>query len=168
MLGSFKSGIILLISIHISSILCGLIYRERANVVLKRKINTRKRPIFVETVKSSGHSCIDIASFIAAFSVIWGIIKKALGNGLISGIIISITEITNSLSYFTNAFALSSSVRYLFIGFSLGFGGICVMMQTAIFSTRQGLSLLPYLKIKLSQGLLCGILLILAEKTYLL
>lgn len=167
MLGSLKVGIVLLILIQLSTVICGVIYRERASGSVKRNIHTRKKPVFVESVKASGRSCLDIASFITAFSVICGLIKKALGNGLISGIIISITEITNSLSYFSEAMTLPSMLRFFFIGFSLGFGGICVMMQTAIFSSRQGLSLLPYLKIKLTQGLICGIMLMLAKGIYL-
>lgn len=164
MLGSIRRGIILLILVQASTVMCGLIYREKASNLSNCTNNTRQKPIFVNAVKASGRSCIDIVSFITAFSVICGLIKKALGKGLISGVIISVTEITNALSYFTSTAYIPSTVRFFFIGFALGFGGICVMMQTAIFSSQKELSLFPYLKIKFSQGLICGILLMLAER----
>ena len=166
MLGSVKRGVILLILIQLSTLICGVIYREKPNNLSNYVNNARQKPIFTDVVKISGRSCIDIVSFITAFAVICGLIKKALGKGLVSGIIISVAEITNALSYFAGALNIPCTIRFFFIGFALGFGGICVMMQTAIFSSQSGLSLLPYLKIKLSQGLICGILLMLTERIF--
>ncbi len=164
MMGSYKLGIILLLLTHLSSMLCGIIYRGKARDLQIVQHNIRQKPSFVEVVRASGRNCIDIASFIAIFSVVCGIIKLCLGNGLLSGIAISITEVTNALNFFTGSYILPSVIRYFLIGFSLGFGGVCVLMQAAIFASKCQLSLVPYIKIKLTQGLICGLLLVLTER----
>ena len=164
MLGSCKSGIILFLSVHLSSALCGLIFRVK-RVNSRNTVQTsRQKPIFVEVVMSSGRTCIDIISIIVAFSVICGLTKKLLGDGLLFGIAVSISEVTSALSYFTSSSPLEPVIRFFFIGFSLGFGGICVLLQTAIFTSRVGISLMPYLKIKLCQGLICGAVVALLER----
>lgn len=152
MFGSRRAALFLLISVYLSCLLSMLIFRQR------QTSSPVDIPIceggfsFVDSVKNAGVSCIGIGAFIAIFFALVSIVRRLWDN--VPLFFVSIIEVTSALSA---AAATATGVRcdFAVCGFALGFGGLSVMLQSAIFTREAGLSQLRYLQVKLVQGALC-------------
>ncbi len=152
-----KIGVFLLIIIYISTILTAIIYRGRKTYMQYSDDISNHTFSFVSSVKSAGLSAISILSFIVTFYVLISVIRMYIQNGYILSIIASIMELASAVTI-TSSLTMPISFKIPIVAFALGFGGISVMMQTAIFTSVCSLSLVPYLKIKLTEGLLSALL----------
>lgn len=151
--GDIKIGVFLLIIIYISTIITAIIYRgQRIDVQTPADISKHTFS-FVSSVKGAGFSSISILSFILTFYVLISVLRLYIENEYILSLIASILELASAVAL-TSSLTLPITLKAALIAFALGFGGISVMMQTAIFTSPSSLSLLPYLKIKLTEGLL--------------
>ena len=151
-----KIGIILLVSVWTSMLICSFISRTNTIKYQYHGDISRQNYSFVTSVKQSGMSCISLIAFISAFSVAVGIVKNHVKSSILSTSIITLLEVTNALKIFSNSTLLSPSIKLALSGFSLGFGGISVMMQSAVFLDGTDLGMRKYVMIKLTQGVLCG------------
>ena len=154
MWSDIRIGIILLGSVFSATLVCALITREKCD---KNSISIHKseqKYDFVSSVKSSGSSTIGIISFISLFSVALGIIKKRVSYASILYPLYAFSEVTNAVNAFSRDTAFSPILRLAACAFALGFGGICVGMQSSFFTSQSGLKMTRYYKIKLLEGLL--------------
>ena len=154
MCGNARIGFALLASIVISTVLCGMITKHKTqnDRIFDNKLEQSYN--FIASVKKSGTSCIGIFSFICIFSVALGILKKRVKYAPILYVILSVSEVTNAVSTLTTAGIFPPEIRLAWCSFSLGFGGLCVGMQSAYFASSAGLSMKKYYAIKLLEGLL--------------
>ena len=149
-------GSILLASIFLSMLLCAIITRPNESKnsfsldISKQKYN------FVSSVKQSGASCISLISFISIFSAAVGIIKNHIKNEVVSYSFITILEVTNAVKIFSASNRIPLPISTALSGFTLGFGGLSVMMQSAALLLGSDLGMKKYLFIKLLQGVFCG------------
>ena len=152
-----KIGLFLLIVIYISTLFCAFIYRERT-FTSRLTIAENRHPFdLVHSVKTAGITSISIISFIVTFFGIASILKLYISNQYLLSVISSFLEVTRGVSL-ASALHISYNFKLALIAFALGFGGLSVMMQTAVFSSDKGLSLIPYFKIKLTEGIIAAIL----------
>lgn len=114
-----------------------------------------KYPSFFSAVAESSHSVLTVCGFIVFFSVISGFLLPIL-----SKLSPRLSILFCSLLEFTGGARLGASVGGMsgaFItGLSVGFSGICVLCQTAAFTSKAGLSLRRTVCTKIIQGLLCA------------
>ncbi len=150
-----KLGVLLLTSLWISTLLCGLITRTNNDKKNFSNYNCRQSYNFVNSVKSAGLSSVSIISFVSLFSVINGIIKKHVKCVPLSYIISAFLEITNATKTFAEISSFSPVLSLSLSAFSLGFGGLSVAMQSSVFTSVCGLKLNKYYLIKLLEGLVC-------------
>ena len=155
-LGDMRLGFMLLISVYSATFLCGIITRKSYNKIAFKEINTEQNYNFVASVKNAGSSSISIISFISIFSVINGIIKKRVRNALLIYPVYSALEVTNAVSSLASSDALPAHLRLSGCAFALGFGGVCVGMQSSSFVRAAGLSMKHYYSVKLLEGLLAA------------
>ena len=151
-----RVGFLLLVSLWISTALCGIITRRNANKFEFTEYKNRQNYNFVSSVKSAGLSCVSLISFITVFSVIGGIIKKRVKFAPISYLISSFLEVTNAVKGFSSIYPISPLLALSLSAFSLGFGGISVAMQSSIFTSGCGIGMRKYYLIKLLEGVLCS------------
>ena len=149
-----RIGFLLLASVMASTLTCSVILRQKYAKCDIIRDKTRQSYSFVNSVKSSGMSCVGIISFISIFSVAAGIIKKRVKNAHLSVFIYSFLEVTNAVNTASEISAFPPTLRLAICGFALGFGGICVGMQSALFASRAGLGMRKYYLIKLLEGVL--------------
>ena len=152
----FKIGIILLLSTYTSCIACAFITKSATHISNYSNKNIRQKYNFVSSVKNSGANSVALISFISIFSVVIGLVKKHIKSIWISYPIIMLCEVTNAVKIFSDNSVFSTSSSLFLSGFSLGFGGISVMLQSSIFAKENGISMKKYFFLKLLQGLLCG------------
>ena len=156
-LGIYKDahiGIMLLTSLWISTLLCGIVTRNKYNKIHFKDHNYKQNYNFVNSVKNTGVSLISIISFISLFSVINGIIKRHVKYAPLSYILSSFLEVTNAVKRFSLFPEKMHFVALVLSAFSLGFGGLSVAMQSSVFTSESGLKMNKYYIIKLLEGIL--------------
>ena len=155
-LGNIQLGFMLLISVYSATLLCGFLTRKTHSKTDFASVNAEQKYNFVASVKNAGGSCIGIISFISIFSVINGIIKKRIKYAPLLYIISAFSEVTNAVKIFSASSDLPSILSLSLIAFSLGFGGICVGLQSSVFTVPSGLGMKKYYLIKLLEGILAA------------
>ena len=153
MLGDSKLGIMLLICIYLATLLSAQFFRSNTGNVLYSPKNTRQKYDFVLSVRSAGTACLSLTGFIVTFSVISGIIEGYVSYKPLKAILIAITEVTGASNYFALEAGLSTPLALAAVAFSLGFGGLSVLFQTAGFAKGAELSMRKYFVIKLVEGI---------------
>ena len=149
-------GFVLAASVYSSMLLCAIITRPKNINFDYIDDNFKQKYSFVSSVKQSGSNCVSLIAFISIFSVAVGLIINHLNFGFLPYTIITFLEVTNALKLFASSADFVMPVKIALSGFSLGFGGISVMMQSAVFLEGTDLNLKKYVYIKLLQGILCG------------
>jgi hypothetical protein len=160
-LGIYKDvrlGFLLLGAVYISTLMCGMITRSNYNKNDFSEGNIEQSCSFVESVKRAGINSVSIISFISIFSVLTGIVKKRVKYAPLYCLFFSILEVTNAIKGFSEYAAISLSLAISLSAFSLGFGGICVGMQSCVFTSSAGLGMRKYYLIKLLEGLIAAAL----------
>lgn len=154
MFGDIRLGFLLYSSILISTVFCGIITRKKVCEFDFTEDIKRQNYNFVESVKRTGASSISIIAFISTFSVLCGTIKKRVKNALILYPVFALFEVTNAVNEASSTGSFSPMQRLVLCAFALGFGGVSVGMQSAIFTSSVGLKMRKYYLIKLLSGVL--------------
>ncbi len=158
MYGDMRYGIILLLSIYTSTVICGVLSREkRAKYDISNDIN-RQKYNFVSSVKNAGISSVSMISFISLFSVVIGLIKLYIKSDAAVYSLSLFLEITNAVNIFSSLFSKSATLSLALSGFALGFGGVSVMLQSAVFTQGTDLSFNKCIKLKFVEGLMTATL----------
>ncbi len=157
--GSRSFGWYLYFAQLLSAFLVGLLFRKKKAAAPSHLQNTAPSPAespirsFAEAVSSAAGAVLPLCGYIVFFSVL-----SALAGELISGLLPR--AFLCSLLEFTAGIRISSSVignwGWFLTGFSLGFSGLSVFVQTYSFTAPRGLSLRKAFLFKGLQGCLCG------------
>ena len=152
--GNLAFGAILYIFQILSSFVIFLIFKRKKTFDLKFK----KLPLISavnSSVSDSTYSVITICGFTVFFSLIRYIICEIFSFGEIGNQVISSTlEISNGILFSTT---LSSNILCgFFTGFALGFGGICMCMQTFAVCKDECICKKKFILIKFIHGIICG------------
>lgn len=103
--------------------------------------------VVISILNSSG--CLElIANFLSPILNALGLSSK-----YIKGIIIGLIELTNGVCSIALIASKSISTNIIICAFLLGFGGISVALQVLSITSKNGISIKPYLLGKLLQGL---------------
>ena len=158
MFGSAEVGRILLLSVLLSSPICALIFRGKgAKEDNVGNISGQKFDI-VESIRNAGLGTVSICAFVVSFATVAGIASEYLSGLSIFPFIVSVLEVTGAASYFAAESAKIGAYAAIFgSAFSLGFGGLSVMLQSAVFLRGTDISMKKYIPIKLTEGLLSGV-----------
>lgn len=152
--GDLRVGILLLISMYIATVICGVITRTKAKKVELSHINANISYDFVASVRRSGINSIGIISFITVFSVFNGLVNMCIHHEPIAYAISAFLEVTNAIRMYSELSGTALELKLVFSAFALGFGGLCVGLQSAVFTSVAGLKMKRYYLTKLLEGVL--------------
>ncbi len=158
LMGDAMVGVLLLVCLYTATILSAQFFRSKCREIVYSGNSSRQKFILVKSIRSAGEACVAISSFIIIFACIVGIVEGHISIPLLKTVIISVLEVTSAVNYFATSYGTSRCIALSLIAFSLGFGGISVLAQTASFATEAGLSMNSYIKIKLIEGVLSALL----------
>jgi sporulation integral membrane protein YlbJ len=156
MCGDVRVGAILLFSVYAATAICAIVTKRKCDKTVLSSDNMRQSYSFVDSVKQAGVNSVSIISFICVFSVLCGIIKKRIKNALLIYPVFSLLEVTNAVDALANSTVFPPSLRLALVAFSLGFGGVCVGMQSSFFVRGAGLKMKNYYAVKFLEGLLAA------------
>lgn len=162
-LGIGMTGCLLLWGIHLlSALVIGLVNRpkEAPNAALPPVQRANASGAVVEAVRSAGQSVLQITMFVAAFSVLARLLTMAAAHILPDGVCTVLTgmlELSGGIAALANL-PIALRWKLALASFFLGFGGLCVRMQTQAVLAPAGLSGCGMLLAKLAQGLLAALI----------
>lgn len=162
-LGIGMTGCLLLWGIHLlSALVIGLVNRpkEAPNAALPPVLRANASGAVVEAVRSAGQAVLQITMFVAAFSVLARLLTMAAAHILPDGVCTVLTgmlELSGGIAALANL-PIALRWKLALASFFLGFGGLCVWMQTQAVLAPAGLSGCGMLLAKLAQGLLAALI----------
>ena len=162
-LGIGMTGCLLLWGIHLlSALVIGLVNRpkEAPNAALPPVQRANVSGAVVEAVRSAGQAVLQITMFVAAFSVLARLLTMAAAHILPDGVCTVLTgmlELSGGIAALANL-PIALRWKLALASFFLGFGGLCVWMQTQAVLAPAGLSGCGMLLAKLAQGLLAALI----------
>lgn len=162
-LGIGMTGCLLLWGIHLlSALVIGLVNRpkEAPNAALPHVQRANASGAVVEAVRSAGQAVLQITMFVAAFSVLARLLTMAAAHILPDGVCTVLTgmlELSGGIAALANL-PIALRWKLALASFFLGFGGLCVWMQTQAVLAPAGLSGCGMLLAKLAQGLLAALI----------
>lgn len=158
LMGDARVGVLLLICLYTATILSAQFFRGKCQEMEYSLDISRQKFNLVRSIRSAGEASVAISSFIIIFACMVGILDGHISILPLKAIIISILEVTSAVNFFAATYGMKRCIALSLIAFSLGFGGLSVLAQTASFAEEAGLSMKPYIKIKLTEGVLAALL----------
>ncbi len=155
-------GWYLYLSQLLSALLVGLLFRkETAHYSLPspKGPNKTKPPAespirsFAEALSSAASAVIPLCGYIVFFSVLCALVGELVTGILPLALLCSLLEFTAGIRVSSS---LAGSVGWFLTGFSLGFSGLSVFVQSYSFTSPLGISLRKTLLFKGLQGCICG------------
>ncbi len=156
-LGNALHGLVLYITVFISTVITGLIFSFKRQKTKYSAFNKRQKFVISNSIRDAGTSSLCVASFIIFFSGVTGIIErlvKCKGLFLISALLLEVGGGTAALS---GSVLYSKSLTFALFGFALGFSGLSVHLQAFAF-LPEDISKRKYLLMKLTEGAIAFII----------
>lgn len=173
MLNDIRYGYILLIANYLSTIIIGIITRNKKDIknIPSKKANFENKPFGTNlkfAIEGALNTTLNISAFVILFSVIISIIKS---NTLISAAFINLSQYFNSTSEiiynlllgsieFTNGAKLIASIniainlKLSLISFILCFSSLSIIAQVASFVSKDNPNFKKYIFFKFIQGII--------------
>lgn len=157
--GDIYIGILLYVSIILSSVAVGIIFRKRLLIQQNTAVISRQRFNLVNSIKNAGMTSIAVASYIVFFSGVVGICESFIKNELILSLISSLLEVGSAARIIGELTNITQLSKLFFAAFALGFSGLSVHLQALSFFP-EGASFKKYFLMKLIQGVLSAAIII--------
>ena len=154
MRGCVVDGVVLYVSMLISSIFAGIIVSIGRKPSSARGIAPSIEYSFSKSVSSSALNTINICAYIVLFSVITGIITTLTGSGPLKCLILPFLEVSNAARTIATSMANTKSLGLILTSFAVSFSGLSVHLQAKSFLKDTDVSMRTYYSTKLLQGLI--------------
>lgn len=160
-------GVILYVSHILSVIVTGIVTKKHTDEIHISKAVTESR-FFTNSVENAMTTTMNICGYVMFFSAVCTIINNTLPDNmnLIKKALCALSEITGGIKAVSSAYSLSLRAKLIITSFLISFGGICVLFQTKSVISGSGMSIIPYLFAKISQGALSVIFTMLILSRY--
>lgn len=170
-LKSKSLGFVIYACQFISAVVIALVTRKsRGKIYLNQTQPSDERKTddpFIRAVNDAALASLNITAFVLFFSVITAYVKFFSDMMNIPSVISALTIVLLEISNGCNACSsLSFTFQIILISFAIGFSGISVICQSAVFLKKENIKVLPIFVIKLFQGLLTSALVIIYVKLF--
>ena len=156
LIGSPRVGVVLYPCVVLSAIAVAVLNRPREIKIDKTDHIAGQNFDFTASIKTAGASCITVSSFVIAFSLLLSLLRSAIKSPLLIGLLSSVLEIGNAAATLCSLpFCLHK--KTCLISFSLGFSGVCALMQIYSFLPPE-ISRTRIFLLKLEQGFFAALL----------
>ena len=130
--GSIVEGVLLYASVVCSALICTAVFPglERFSPISNE--NQGQNFDISDSIKRAGNASITICAFVIFFSMVNSLVKKLLPSPYLSAIVCCFLEIGNAAKTLKET-ALPQNISLGLCGFSLGFSGLSVLLQSFAF-----------------------------------
>lgn len=152
--GNIFLGIYLYLTQIFTSVVLYLIFNKST---LTFNHGNQKNTIFSSislSIQEGTHTMLDICGFSVFFSILRQLLLLIINSDFVSLLFASALEISSGA--ITAVSAKNVLLCAFLTGFTVGFGGICMCMQTFAVCKNANVNKIKFFNLKLLQGLLCG------------
>lgn len=161
-IGDKKLGFVLYVCQLLAAVIICVLTRgkdKNASPSAPRETDKKEENIFIVSVSGAAVSTLNIAAFVAIFSVFSSYISALCEHLGVPAAACAFIACLAEISGGCGACApLSFTPRVLLVAFALGFSGISVLCQSAHFLSKEKISIVPVAAMKLAQGVLTSAL----------
>ena len=158
MRGSLKDGIILYLSMLLSSITVGILFSLRCTPSKSIALIDTQKFDFTRSVKNATASTLNVCGFVTVFSVLCGFLGDVLKNSELRYLIYPFLEISNASKILSSTTDLTRNASLSLTSFAVSFSGISVHAQAKSFITNKDISMKRYYLMKLLSGVLSSVI----------
>ncbi len=156
MFGSVKIGVTLYLTVIISAVISGFIFRgEAKSKSNKTVINTRQKFDFVSSVKNAGFSSLTVCSYVIFFSAVSGLVLNICGEGLIGLAALFLSEISGGALFISSMPFFGLKTALILTSAALAFSGFSVHLQSRALACKK-ISFIKYYIMKSTQCIIAG------------
>lgn len=152
-----KYGILLYLSVLLSSLATGLISKAKCTNSPKSDIISRQNFVLSDSIRDAAYASLAISAYIVFFSGVIGLLSSFVQNKEILAIISTLLEIGNSSVMLAKCPSFSQEVAAILTAFALGFSGMSVHMQAFAFLPSE-ISKAKYLLRKFLIGIISSLI----------
>lgn len=157
-----KTGILLYLIHLTAAYLIGLIFRQKEQPKGILPEHQSQRPTGVaqrltNAITESGGTIILVCSYVLFFAILTGCIQSFIPSRLWQSILTGMLELAGGTNALISA-PISLQMKFILASLLLGFGGICVLLQSSAILQSVGLSAKSLLVGKIGHGILSGVL----------
>ena len=151
-------GYILLFSLWSGTLLCRFVFNRidcyscYSGDILGQSMG------IIDIIKGAGADTVSLCALVCAFNIPLGFIFDLPLSDTLKALLSAPIEVTGALSAISTCNDISLPIKLAISAFSLGFGGLCVMLQCAAYLKKHGLSVFRFFVIKLFVGLFSGVI----------
>ena len=110
---------------------------------------------FSRSVEGAALGCIRVTACVSFFSMVSALVRNAVSNLILTSFFSAVLELGSGAHAAVSA---GGGLSPLFLGFSVGFSGLSVYLQSRSYGCEAGLSMRAYIVGKIFVGILCGVL----------
>ncbi len=158
MRGSMSDGLILYLTMMLSSVIIGVVFSKTYHIVEVAEYYPEKSFSFTSSINSAVTNTLNICGFVTFFSIVTSFIKDIIGNNIFCCFLISFLEVGNASLTFATSDILTPDISLVFTAFATSFSGLSVHLQSKSFIKDSGISMKKYYIMKFSQGILSALL----------
>ena len=162
MRGSVRDGILIYVSMILSAIIVGILFRKDAKSYCEVAASTENHFDFTESIRNAASNTITVCSYIIFFSVIVGIASSAIKNTLALSFILPFIEVGNAASFLANA-KIDTTLSLGLTALAASFSGLSVHFQAMSFISGSGIRCGRYFIMKLLQGSFAFVIILIFE-----
>lgn len=157
--GYIEDGIVLYITMVLSSIMVGFIFslKSKANLSREYSIKTHNFSL-TSSIKNAGFNTLTICSFLTFFACFCGLLRKMLGESYLYLIIIPFLEVGSATSILSKTALLTERISLTLSAFAVSFSGFSVHMQALSFLCDTDIGYSKYFLMKFFQGIIAAAL----------
>lgn len=161
LIGNLQAALIILVCHYLATILNGVFYRRFYISNYKGISNPSSNVTLSETMSQAINTSLLVGGYIALFSIVIALlgtlpVMQSINNSAVSGVIYSILEVTNGITYIFNTCEVNISI-VLICGL-VSFGGLCIIMQSWVFYEKCNVRFSRIILIKTTQAALATII----------
>ena len=166
--GSHTAGLIILLSVSLSSLIVGVVYGRFSKQINAEKCEFSVRCIsvtesLVNAVNSAGNGILSVCGWVLAFSAFSSIFRQFIADEKLRLIYDSVAEVTSGLS------SAAETGGMPMVAACVSFGGLCVMCQNMPQIKKCGMKISEYLLFRIINSILsfcvCRLLLQICDVT---
>ena len=156
--GSVRIGIFLYLCVLFCALFVGRFGKRKESADTMASIPFSASRSLPEIIREASFTTLAVVGFVVFFTIVSSILDIILISPPLRLLSLLTLEVTGGATGIAMLSGASLPLRLALCAFALGFGGVCVGMQSEIYLRRASLPVLSYYERKLVQGLLSAIL----------
>lgn len=160
--GSVSEGVLLYIAMTLSAIAVGCLFGIGGSYTVGTDTPlTKKSFSLTSSIKNAGIGTLNVCSYLTFFACIVGLLRNSIGESLVYLSLLPFLEVGSASSILSKTRLLRDIQSLTLTAFAIGFSGLSVHLQALSFISDTDIRVNKYFLMKLMQGVLSALFVLL-------